>query len=266
MELFATTVVWDDGGKLTVYDKTQGVQNVQRYLCSVFEIEARGRARRLALCRRRVRLGAAPAISGASLAVLGALALERSVRLVLTRAADVRRWATGRPRSSASRSAPSATARSTRSSTRRSPRRRNTRSSRATRPRWSGLLYKSPNAKYVHKVVPLDLPTPCDMRAPGAATGVYALECAMDELAVALKHRSGRAAAAQLFGARPERGQALHEQGAARVLPGKARDAFGWASATPSRARCATARRWSAGAWRPASGRRCRWTTPCASC
>ena len=28
---------------------------------------------------------------------------------------------------------------------------------------------------------------PCDMRAPGAATGVYALECAMDELAVALK-------------------------------------------------------------------------------
>src|SRR6266853_7053748 len=31
------------------------------------------------------------------------------------------------------------------------------------------------------------LPTSCDMRAPSAATGVYALECAMDELAVALK-------------------------------------------------------------------------------
>ena len=31
------------------------------------------------------------------------------------------------------------------------------------------------------------LPRPADMRAPGAATGVYALECAMDELAVALK-------------------------------------------------------------------------------
>ena len=36
MELFATTVVWDEDGKLTVYDKTQGVQNVQRYLCNVF--------------------------------------------------------------------------------------------------------------------------------------------------------------------------------------------------------------------------------------
>src|SRR5206468_2511116 len=35
--------------------------------------------------------------------------------------------------------------------------------------------------------VKLDVPTSCDMRAPGAATGVYALECAMDELAIALK-------------------------------------------------------------------------------
>ena len=39
MELFATTVVWDGDGKLTVYDKTQGVQNVQRYLCSVFGLK-----------------------------------------------------------------------------------------------------------------------------------------------------------------------------------------------------------------------------------
>ena len=37
MELFASTVTWDGPGKLTVYDKTQGVQNVHHYLCSVFE-------------------------------------------------------------------------------------------------------------------------------------------------------------------------------------------------------------------------------------
>src|SRR6267154_5790955 len=36
MELFASTVTWSGEGKLTVYDKTQGVQNVQRYLCSIF--------------------------------------------------------------------------------------------------------------------------------------------------------------------------------------------------------------------------------------
>src|ERR1700732_1517011 len=52
---------------------------------------------------------------------------------------------------------------------------------------WSGLLYKCATAKYTHKLARLDLATPCDMRAPSAATGLYALECAMDELAVALK-------------------------------------------------------------------------------
>ena len=52
---------------------------------------------------------------------------------------------------------------------------------------WSGLLYACANAKYQHKLARLDLATSCDMRAPSAATGVYALECAMDELAVALK-------------------------------------------------------------------------------
>src|SRR5262249_19602488 len=51
----------------------------------------------------------------------------------------------------------------------------------------SGLLYKCANAQYAHRLAKLDLPTPCDMRCPSAATGVYALECAMDELAVALK-------------------------------------------------------------------------------
>ena len=52
---------------------------------------------------------------------------------------------------------------------------------------WADLLYTSPNTKFVHKLARLDVPTSSDMRAPGAATGVYALECAMDELAIALK-------------------------------------------------------------------------------
>jgi len=52
---------------------------------------------------------------------------------------------------------------------------------------WSGLLYTSANAKYAHRLAKLDLPTSCDMRCPSAASAVYALESAMDELAVALK-------------------------------------------------------------------------------
>ena len=39
MELFASTVVFEGNGKLTVYDKTQGVQNVQQYLCTVFDLK-----------------------------------------------------------------------------------------------------------------------------------------------------------------------------------------------------------------------------------
>ena len=56
MEPFATTAVWENDGTLTVYDKTQGVQNVQGYLCSVFgwpEDEVRVVR---AVCRRRIRV------------------------------------------------------------------------------------------------------------------------------------------------------------------------------------------------------------------
>ena len=63
MELYATTAVWD-GGKLTVYDKTQGVQNVQRYLCSVFDNEVGRCARHVAVHGRRLRLRPASAVSG----------------------------------------------------------------------------------------------------------------------------------------------------------------------------------------------------------
>jgi xanthine dehydrogenase YagR molybdenum-binding subunit len=52
---------------------------------------------------------------------------------------------------------------------------------------WAEQIYKSPNSRFSHKLVRLDVSTPCDMRAPGAASGVCALECAMDELAEKLK-------------------------------------------------------------------------------
>jgi xanthine dehydrogenase YagR molybdenum-binding subunit len=49
------------------------------------------------------------------------------------------------------------------------------------------MLYQCKNVAFTHKVVPLNIYTPADMRAPGAAWGVYALESALDELAVKLK-------------------------------------------------------------------------------
>ena len=44
-------------------------------------------------------------------------------------------------------------------------------------------LYAAPNRVTMHRVVPLDLPVADSMRAPGDATGLLALEQAMDELA-----------------------------------------------------------------------------------
>jgi xanthine dehydrogenase YagR molybdenum-binding subunit len=185
MELYASTVTWDGGGKLTVYDKTQGVQNVQRYICSVFDMKSDD-----------VRV-VSPYVGGAFgsglrpqyqvvLAVLAARALRRSVRLVLTRQ---QMYGLGYRPASIERLALGANADGTLDAVTHEAIAVTSQFEEFSRndTGWAALLYKSPNAKYAHKLVSLDVPTSCDMRGPGAATGVYALESAMDELAVALK-------------------------------------------------------------------------------
>ena len=184
MELYASTVIWEGDGKLTVYDKTQGVQNVQHYLCSVFAMKPDDVRVMSPFMGGGFGSGLRPQYQVA-LAVLAARALERSVRLVLTRQqmyglgyrpATIEHLALGAKQGgtldAVIHEAIAATSQYEDFS----------RNDTA----WSGQLYKSPNAKYVHRLARLDLPTPSDMRAPGATTGVYGLECAMDELAVAL--------------------------------------------------------------------------------
>ena len=53
--------------------------------------------------------------------------------------------------------------------------------------RSTGAMYESPNIEIKEYVYPLNVATPTFMRAPGECPGSYALECAMDELAIALK-------------------------------------------------------------------------------
>ncbi|WP_458248991.1 xanthine dehydrogenase family protein molybdopterin-binding subunit [Streptomyces sp. MAI_2237] len=48
------------------------------------------------------------------------------------------------------------------------------------------IMYAAPGSRTLHRVAPLDVPTPSWMRAPGEAPGMYALESAMDELACEL--------------------------------------------------------------------------------
>jgi xanthine dehydrogenase YagR molybdenum-binding subunit len=47
------------------------------------------------------------------------------------------------------------------------------------------MMYAAPNRRTSHLLARLDVPTPSWMRAPGECPGMYALESAMDELAVA---------------------------------------------------------------------------------
>jgi xanthine dehydrogenase YagR molybdenum-binding subunit len=47
-------------------------------------------------------------------------------------------------------------------------------------------LHSCPNVATHYALLPLDVHTPVYMRAPGTASGIFALECAIDELAYAL--------------------------------------------------------------------------------
>jgi xanthine dehydrogenase YagR molybdenum-binding subunit len=184
MEPFSTTVVREGNGKLTVYDKTQGVQNVHNYLCNVFGYS-----------KDDLRV-VAPFVGGGFgsglrpqyqmfLAVLAARELKRSVRVSLTRQQMFtqghrpitwQRVALGaRPDGTLEAIIHDAVAETSRFEDYSEP-----------VVHWSALLYRCDNVKLDHKVAQLDVNTPIDMRAPGAAWGVYALECAMDELAVKL--------------------------------------------------------------------------------
>jgi xanthine dehydrogenase YagR molybdenum-binding subunit len=51
----------------------------------------------------------------------------------------------------------------------------------------SAMLYACPNASITHRAVPVNIAPPTYMRAPGEASGTFALESTMDELACELK-------------------------------------------------------------------------------
>jgi xanthine dehydrogenase YagR molybdenum-binding subunit len=185
MELYATTAVWDKDGKLTVYDKTQGVQNVQRYLCKVFDKKSDDVRVMSPFMGGGFGSGLRPQYQ-VVLAVLGAIALKRTVRLVLTRQ---QMYSLGYRPETIERLTLGAKVDGTLVGMTHEAIAVTSQFEEFSRndTGWGALLYKCPNTKFEHKLVRLDLPTSTDMRAPGAATGVYALEAAMDELAVALK-------------------------------------------------------------------------------
>ena len=184
MEMFATTAVRDEDGTLTVYDKTQGVQNVRDYLCNVLGFKPAEIRVVSSYVGGAFGSGLRPQYQ-AFLAALAARELKRSVRVALTRQQmfGLGHRPMTRQRVALGASADGALQAVIHEATAETSRHEDYSEEVVN---WSGLLYRCDNARFEHKVVPLDLPTPCDMRAPGAVWGLFALEGAMDELAVAL--------------------------------------------------------------------------------
>jgi xanthine dehydrogenase YagR molybdenum-binding subunit len=230
MELFGATAVWTSDGTLTLYDKTQGVQNVQRYLAAVFEMKPEQVRVLSPFTGGAFGSGLRPQYE-AVLAGLAARKLRRPVRLVLTRQqmyalgyrpATIERLELG---AKADGSLEAVTHEAIAVTSRFEDFSR-------TDTAWSGLLYTSPHARYLHRLARVDLPTPCDMRAPGAATGVYALECAMDELAVALKV-DPLELRLKCYSERDQNADLPYTSKALRECYRQGAEAFGWAKRQP---------------------------------
>lgn len=186
MEMFASTVVYEaprrgSKPKLTIYDKTQGAPNSQLIVANMFGLPF-----------KNVRV-VSPFVGGAFgsglrpqyqlyLAAMAALSLQRSVRVSLTR--DQMFTLPFRP-GTIQRIALSALPDGTLNSVHHEAFAETSRKEDYTETvvNWSGNLYRCDNASFDYKLVPLDINTPQDMRAPGGVTGVSVLEVAMDELA-----------------------------------------------------------------------------------
>lgn len=185
MEMHGLTAVWQGKDALTVYDTTQGIFGVRRKLAAVFGIAPAD----VRVISHYVGGGFGCKGTPWSHVVLCALAarvVNRPVKLVLTRQQMFalvghrpetrQRVVLGAERSgkltAIRHDVFSATSRFDEFS---EP------SALQTR-----MLYACPNVATSHRLVRLDIPTPTFMRAPGEASGTFALEVALDELAVEL--------------------------------------------------------------------------------
>ncbi|TRX74221.1 xanthine dehydrogenase family protein molybdopterin-binding subunit [Pseudomonas mangiferae] len=183
MEPHASTVVYQPDGGLTIYDKTQSAVNTLEFVSHIFGL-ADGDARVLS-----------PFVGGAFgsglrpqyqvvLAVMAALHLKRSVRVTLTRQ---QMFTFGHRPQTLQRLKLGADQKGHLEAVIHEVLGETSRFEDFTEhvAEWSGALYHCDNVRLAYQLAALDVYTPLDMRAPGAVLGIYALECALDELAVA---------------------------------------------------------------------------------
>ncbi|PZO79380.1 MAG: aldehyde oxidase [Mesorhizobium amorphae] len=185
MEPHASTVIYEDGGKLTIHDKIQGVTNTQAYVASVFNLPTEDIRVISPFVGGGFGCGLRPQYQ-LFLAVMAALDLKQSVRVELTRTqmfththrpATVSNMLLGADETgrllAMRQDVVAVTSRFE--------------DYQEVVVNWSSLLYEAENKQFTYRLAQVDAYTPGDMRAPGAPTGTFAIESAMDELA----HRAG---------------------------------------------------------------------------
>ncbi|NYE59984.1 xanthine dehydrogenase YagR molybdenum-binding subunit [Duganella sp. 1224] len=248
LEMFASTVIRDADGHLTIYDKTQSSQNSRWYVSHVFGLGKDKVTVRNPYVGGAFGSGLRPQYQ-LPLAVMAALKLERSVRVVLTRQ---QMFTFGHRPETVQRVRLSAEADGTLTSIIHEAVAETSRMEDYVEVvvNWSGELYACEHVRLGYHLVDLDHASPIDMRAPGAAHGVYALEVAMDELSYALNMDPLALRLKNYAEMDPARGlpystkelRACYEQGAARfgwdkrpLAPGtmrEGRELIGWGMAT----------------------------------
>ncbi|MBV9947567.1 MAG: xanthine dehydrogenase family protein molybdopterin-binding subunit [Myxococcales bacterium] len=185
MEPHATIAFWEGEGRLTLYDATQGVFQVQHWVSEVFGIP-----------RENVRVvtrfvGGAFGCKGSPwshvfLAALAARVTGRAVKLALTRP-QMFAWVGYRP-PTIQRVSLGARADGKLLAVRHDVVSQTSRFDEFMEPAAyaTRMLYSCANVKTSHRLGRLDVPTPTFTRAPGEASGSFALESALDELSDAL--------------------------------------------------------------------------------
>ncbi len=184
MELFGTTVILGRDGDLTIHEKTQGSQNSQAYVCGVFGLDPERVVVRNRFVGGAFGQGLRPK-HNLFLAVMASLDLNRSMKVEMSRREMF--YLTWRPSCVQTVSLAAdgeghlqaVLHHAVHATSRHEDYQENVAN-------WSGLAYACDNVKIEYEIAKLDMATPGDMRAPGAASGLTALEAAMDELAYAV--------------------------------------------------------------------------------
>ncbi|MCB2409794.1 xanthine dehydrogenase family protein molybdopterin-binding subunit [Hymenobacter lucidus] len=183
MEMFASTVEWLGDKKLKIYDKTQGAFNSQQYVTKVFGLSKDDAQVISKYTGGGFGSGLRPQYQ-LFMAVLASLELKRSVRVSLTRQ---QMFSFGHRPHTLQYVELGTNADGTLAALHHHALHETSQFEDYTENvvNWSGMLYQCDNVKLTYQLAKLDVYTPQDMRAPGAATGSFALEIAMDEMAYA---------------------------------------------------------------------------------